>query len=100
MGPFLSFQGNKFILVVVDSISKWVNAQALLSSDETTVVKFLKKVFSRFGTQRIIISDRGTHFCNSQLANTLKHYGISHRLATPYHTLTSGQVEVSNRKLK
>ncbi|XP_039146792.1 uncharacterized protein LOC120284033, partial [Dioscorea cayenensis subsp. rotundata] len=45
-------------------------------------------------------SDRGTHFCNTQLEKVLKHYGVHHRLATPYHPQTSGQVEVINRELK
>ncbi|XP_039130933.1 uncharacterized protein LOC120267346 [Dioscorea cayenensis subsp. rotundata] len=49
---------------------------------------------------RIIISDRGTHFCNKQLEKVLKRYGVHHRLVTPYHPQTSGQVEVTNRELK
>ncbi|XP_039118629.1 uncharacterized protein LOC120254620 [Dioscorea cayenensis subsp. rotundata] len=70
------------------------------TSDARVVVKFLKKLFSRFGAPRTIISDRGTHFCKSQFANTLKRYGVFHRVGTPYHPQTSGQVEVSNRELK
>nr|GEW05135.1 reverse transcriptase domain-containing protein [Tanacetum cinerariifolium] len=53
-----------------------------------------------FGTPRTIISDRGTHFCYDQFAKVMLKYGVSHRLATPYHPQTSGQVEVSNRSLK
>ena len=100
MGPFPSSQGNKFILVAVDYVSKWVEAQAFPSCDARVVVKFLKKLFSRFGTPRVIISDRGTHFCNSQFEKVLKKYGVSHRMSTAYHPQTSGQVEVSNRELK
>nr|GEX56889.1 hypothetical protein [Tanacetum cinerariifolium] len=47
-----------------------------------------------------IISDRGTHFCNDQFAKVMQKYGVTHRLATPYHSQTSGQVEVSNQGLK
>ena len=100
MGPFpLSF-GNKYILVAVDYVSKWVEAQALPTNDARVVVKFLKKLFSRFGAPRALISDRGTHFCNAQIEKVLKRYGVTHRLATPYHPQSSGQVEVSNRELK
>nr|GEV83350.1 DNA-directed DNA polymerase [Tanacetum cinerariifolium] len=49
---------------------------------------------------RAIISDRGTHFCNDQFANVMLKFGVTHRLATPYHLQTSGQVEVSYRGLK
>ncbi|GJV39963.1 reverse transcriptase domain-containing protein, partial [Tanacetum coccineum] len=100
MGPFSSSHGNKYILVAVDYLSKWVEAKALPTNDARVVVKFLKSLFARFGTPRAIISDRGTHFCNDQFAKVMSKYGVTHRLATAYHPQTSGQVEVSNRGLK
>nr|GFA71870.1 reverse transcriptase domain-containing protein [Tanacetum cinerariifolium] len=68
MGPFLSSKGNKYIIVAVDYLSKWVEAKALPTNDARVVVKFLKSLFSRFGTLKAIISDRGTHFCNDQFS--------------------------------
>ncbi|PWA68429.1 reverse transcriptase domain-containing protein [Artemisia annua] len=100
MGPFPSSRGNKYILVAVDYLSKWVEAKALPTNDARVVVKFLKSLFSRFGTPRAIISDRGTHFCNDQFAKVMSKYGVTHHLSTAYHPQTSGQVEVSNRGLK
>ncbi|GJR73243.1 reverse transcriptase domain-containing protein [Tanacetum coccineum] len=100
MGPFSSSRGNQYILVAVDYMSKWVEAKALPTNDARVVVKFLKQLFSRFGTPRAIISDQGTHFCNDQFSNVLKKYGVTHKLSTSYHPQTSGQVEVSNRALK
>nr|GEY52203.1 reverse transcriptase domain-containing protein [Tanacetum cinerariifolium] len=100
MGPFPSSKGNKYILVLVDYLSKWVEAKALSTNDARVVVKFLKSLFSLFGTPRAIISDRGTHFCNDQFTRVMIKYEITHRLATAYHPQTSGQVEVSNRRLK
>ncbi|GKE97015.1 reverse transcriptase domain-containing protein [Tanacetum coccineum] len=100
MGPFPSSRGNKYILVAVDYLSKWVEAKALPTNDAQVVCKFLKSLFARFGTPRAIISDRGTHFCNDQFAKFMLKYGVTHRLSTAYHPQTSGQVEVSNRGLK
>ncbi|GJX19936.1 reverse transcriptase domain-containing protein [Tanacetum coccineum] len=100
MGPFPSSRGNKYILVAVDYLSKWVEAKALPTNDARVVVKFLKSLFARFGTPRAIISDRGTQFCNDQFAKVMLKYGVTHRLSTAYHPQTSGQVEVSNRGLK
>ncbi|GJW60757.1 reverse transcriptase domain-containing protein [Tanacetum coccineum] len=100
MGPFPFSRGNKYILVVVDYLSKWVEAKALPTNDARVVCKFLKSFFARFGTPRAIISDRGTHFCNDQFAKVMLKYGVTHRLSTAYHPQMSGQVEVSNRGLK
>nr|GEV01194.1 reverse transcriptase domain-containing protein [Tanacetum cinerariifolium] len=100
MGPFPSSKGNKYILAVVDYLSKWVEAKALLTNDARVVVKFLKSLFSWFGTPKAIISDRGTHFCNDQFARIMSKYGVTHHLSTAYHPQTSGQVEVTNRILK
>nr|GFA80862.1 reverse transcriptase domain-containing protein [Tanacetum cinerariifolium] len=68
MGPFPSTKGNKYILVAVDYLSKWVEAKALPTNDARVVIKILKSLFSRFGTPKAIISDRGTHFCNDQFS--------------------------------
>nr|GEV29561.1 retrotransposable element Tf2 [Tanacetum cinerariifolium] len=58
MGSFPSSKGNKYILVAVDYLSKWVKAKALPTNDVRVIVKFLKSLFSRFGTPKAIISDR------------------------------------------
>lgn len=64
------------------------------------VIKFLKKnIFTRFGTPRVLISDEGSHFCNSQLEKALEHYGVKHKVASPY-LKSNGQAEVSNREIK
>nr|GFD40310.1 reverse transcriptase domain-containing protein [Tanacetum cinerariifolium] len=99
-GPFLSSKGNKYILVAVDYLSKWVEAKSLSTNDARVVVKFLKSLFSWFGTPKAIISDRGTHFCNDQFSRVMAKYGVTHRLSTTYHPQTSGHVEVTNRGLK
>nr|GFB13757.1 DNA-directed DNA polymerase [Tanacetum cinerariifolium] len=71
MGPFSSSKGNKYIIVDVDYLSKGVEAKALPTNDARVVVKFLKSLFSRFGTPKAIISDRGTHFCNDQFSRVM-----------------------------
>nr|GEZ01041.1 reverse transcriptase domain-containing protein [Tanacetum cinerariifolium] len=67
-GPFSNSKGNKYILVAVDYLSKWVEAKALPMNDARVVVKFLKSLVSRFGTPKAIISDEELTFAmtNSQ----------------------------------
>ncbi|TLX69302.1 DDE-type integrase/transposase/recombinase, partial [Labilibacter sediminis] len=76
MGPFPPSNGNRYILVAVDYVSKWAEAIALPTNDARVVVKFLKNIFSRFGVPKALISDRGTHFCNAQMEKILRRYGV------------------------
>ena len=100
MRPFPSSYGNKYILVGVDYVSKWAEALASPTNNAMVVLKFLKKLFTRFGVPRAIISDGGSYFCNKQFESLPSKYGVHHRIATPYHPQTSGQVEVTNREIK
>jgi len=101
MGPFPSSFGFVYILVVVDYVSKWIEAIPSRNNDHKTVIKFLKEIIlSRFGIPRAMISDGGTHFCNKPFESLMKKYGITHKVATPYHPQTSGQVELANREIK
>ena len=84
-GAISNLDGNKYILVCVDYVSKWVEAQACTVNDARVVCKFLQKLFARFGMPRAIISDGGTHFCNKHMEALLARYGVRHKIATPYH---------------
>ncbi|GKB40042.1 reverse transcriptase domain-containing protein [Tanacetum coccineum] len=77
-----------------------VEAQALPMNDARVVIKFLRRLFTRFGVPKALISDRGTHFCNSQLEKALQKYGVTHKLSIAYHPQTNGQTEVTNKAIK
>ncbi|CAN6476854.1 unnamed protein product [Victoria cruziana] len=101
MGPFPHSFGYLYILVVIDYVSKWVEAVPTRTNDHKVVLKFIKhNIFSRFGVPRVMINDGEKYFRNVQVASLLKKYSVRHRIATPYHPQTSGQVEVSNREIK
>ncbi|GJU08887.1 reverse transcriptase domain-containing protein [Tanacetum coccineum] len=84
----------------VDYVSKWVKAQALPTNDARIVIRFLRRLFTRFEVPKALISERGTYFYNSQLEKTLHKYGVTHKLSTAYHLQTNGQTEVTNRAIK
>ena len=99
MRPFPSSFGYVYILVGVDYVSKWVEAVPCRAAYHKVVLKFLKEnIFSRFGVPKSIISDGGSHFSKKPFENLLTKYGVKHKVTTPYHPQTSGQVELTNRK--
>ncbi|GJR32322.1 reverse transcriptase domain-containing protein [Tanacetum coccineum] len=100
MGLFPKSYKFEYILVAVDYVSKWAEAQALPTNDAPVVFTFLKKLFCLFRMPKALISDRGTHFCNEIMERTMKKYGVNHCFSTSYHPQTSGQVENTNRSLK
>nr|GFB08023.1 reverse transcriptase domain-containing protein [Tanacetum cinerariifolium] len=51
MGPFPKSIGSKYILVAVDYVSKWVEAQTLPTNDVRVVVKFLS-LFASIGEHK------------------------------------------------
>ena len=65
MGLFSLSNGNQYIIVGVDYVSKWVEAVSFPTNDAKVVLKFLKKnIFTHFGNPRSIINEIGTHFIN------------------------------------
>ena len=101
MGPFPSSFGNIYILLVVNYVSKWVEATACPKNDANTVIGFLQRnILSRFRTPRTIISDGGSHFANKVFEKLMNRYGIKHIMSLAYHPQTNGQAEISNREIK
>lgn len=102
MGPLPSSKGYQHILVAVDYVSKWVDAVPTVSADSKAMCKLFREViFPRFGIPRVVISDGGKHFNNSQFEALLAKYGVhDHIVTTPYHPQANGQVELSNREIK
>lgn len=99
MGPFVP--SNNHLYILVDYVSKWVEAIPTIRWDAKTVIGFLKKyIFSRYGTPRALISDEGSHFSNKALASVLTRYGVVHRITTAYHPQANGQAEISKREVR
>ena len=57
-------------------------------------------IFLRFGVPRYLMTDGGSNFIRGAFRKMLSKYDVNHRIASPYHPQSSGQVELSNRELK
>ena len=75
IGPFPPSFGNLYILLVVDYVSKWVEAIAYPINDANTVLGFVQRnILTRYGAPSTIISDEGSHFDNKLFAKLLSKY--------------------------
>ncbi|RDY03777.1 gag-pol, partial [Mucuna pruriens] len=75
MEPFSVFNGYSYILLVVDYVSRWVEAIATKTNDAKIVVYFLKfNIFYQFGVPKAPISEQESHFCNRAMSALLHKY--------------------------
>ncbi|GJY58145.1 reverse transcriptase domain-containing protein [Tanacetum coccineum] len=58
IGPFPKSHKFEYILVSIDYVSKWAEVETLPTNDARVMINFLKKLFSRFGIPKALISDR------------------------------------------
>jgi transposase InsO family protein len=101
MGPFPNSEGYEYILVVVNYISKWVEALPCRAADAMHSKRMFHEVmFSRYGVPGIVVSDGGSHLIDRTFQKALSEVGVDHRIATPYHPQMSGQAETSNKQIK
>jgi hypothetical protein len=86
MGPFKNSCRYEYILVMVDYVSKWVEAMPCRKAPMEESITMIKNVmFPHFGTPRILISDGGTHFTRKNFKKCLFKLGIEYRFSTAYH---------------
>jgi transposase InsO family protein len=94
MRPFKNSHGYEHILVMVDYVSKWVEAMPCRKASTEESIAMIKSMISpRFGTPRILISGGGTHFTGKNFKKCLSKLGIEHRVSMAYHPQTNGQVK-------
>lgn len=81
MGLFLSSNGNKYILVSIDYVCKWIEVVAYPTNDSQVVIKMFKNtILSRFNTPRLVISDGVSHFISKYFKNLLTNMELNTKL--------------------
>ena len=102
MGPLpTSTKGNKYILVVTDLFSKWVEAFPLVATDSETLASVLvDEVVCRYGVPHVLHSDQGANLNSQVIVALCKLLGINKTRTTAYRPQANGQVERFNRTLE
>jgi hypothetical protein len=101
MGPIPpTTDGHQYILVVVDSFSKYVVATPLRDQRARTVAKALvNDLICRFGVPRAISTDQGTNLMGTVFKELCTMCAVKHNFTTPYHQSANGQVERDNKTI-
>ncbi|KAJ8915909.1 hypothetical protein NQ315_015524 [Exocentrus adspersus] len=100
LGPFVtSSRKNKYILVIIDNLTKFVRLEATRDTKADGVVKKLEDFVLDFGALTKIISDRATCFTSQKFEAFCRKHGIKHVLNSPRHAQANGQVEIVNRTI-
>jgi hypothetical protein len=99
IGPLpRSNSGNRFIVLVTDYFTKWVEGKALKQKSAKEIARFLvEEVFARHGTVKVIRSDQGLEFTNMLVHTVAEMWGSRFRHSSPYHPQSNGLAERTNR---
>ena len=99
LGPLPeSHSGNKYVLVVGDYWTKWMEAYPIADQKAETVAKVIVEEFvCRFGTPLELHSDQGRNFESAVFQEMCRLLGIAKTRTTPYHPCSDGMVERYNR---
>jgi hypothetical protein len=101
VGPLpRSRNGNRFILVVVDQLSSWVEVFPMPTATAQRVARTLEdQVFCRFGSPKNMVSDNASHFINRTVAKPCKEWSVRHVKVSAYHPAPN-KAETTNLELK
>ncbi|CAF1203789.1 unnamed protein product, partial [Rotaria magnacalcarata] len=94
-GPMTaSDDGNRYVLVLTDNLSKYVIAEAYPDCTAKTAAKFfVKKYILVHGAPEWLITDNGAHFSNALMKTIAQTTNIKHAFSASYHPQRNGQVE-------
>jgi transposase InsO family protein len=98
LGPLPPAQGNlKYVVVVVEYFSKWIEAKHLATITSTTVQKFFwQNIICRFGVPKAITIDNGTQFDADTFKTFCSQIGTKIHFASVRHPESNGLVERAN----
>ena len=101
VGPLeITFSGNKYILTVLDDLSRYMNAYPIPNQEAATICEvFVKQILNHHKTPQIVLTDQGSNFTSEAFCNLLKLFHIKKITTTPYHPQANGGLERAHRPM-
>jgi len=97
IGPFKPAPGNfKFVFVLIDKFSKWIEYMPLVKVTSGKAVEFLNQIIHRFEVPNSIITDLGTQFTGTTFWDFCDDRGIVIKYVSVAHPRANGQVKRAN----
>jgi len=99
LGTFLIAKSQiKFLLVIVDYFTKWIEAEPLAKIITQKVQKFTwKSIICSYGLPQAIITDKGRQFIEKGYEEFLKQLRINSLTSLVEHPQTNGQAKIVNK---
>ncbi|PIK53661.1 Retrovirus-related Pol polyprotein from transposon [Apostichopus japonicus] len=92
--PVCQDTGNKYVLVFIDSFTKYVELVPLPNITARTIATaFIDRIICRHGAPESLHSDRGSNFLSRIVAEVCKLFEIRKTQTTSYHPQCNGQSE-------
>ncbi|KAJ8970558.1 hypothetical protein NQ314_001160 [Rhamnusium bicolor] len=100
MGPYTTTkQGNRFLIVIADTYSKWTEAEAVPAADATHLRKVLDACCYRWGFPEVVITDCASLFRACSWEHYMEQHSIQYYTMPIYHQ-RANPVERRNQEIK
>ena len=103
IGPITLKASNRhrFIFVVIDYFTKWVEATSYASVTRSVICRFIKKeIIYQYEISEKIISDNTTNLKNKMMEQICEQFKIKHHNFAPYRPKMNRLVEAANKNVK
>ena len=94
-----SQEGYVGLLVITEYLTKYPYVKTVKNKSAKEIAPLLWEYITLFGPPKVILSDNGTEFVNSEVDSMLRMVGSEHRVTSAYHPRTNGQTERMNATL-
>ena len=101
LGPLTeTINGNKYVLVFTDYLSRWPECFAIKRIDAKTVAKiFVNEIIARHSAPKVLLSDQGKQFLSELVKEVCNYMKIQKIQTTAYRPSTNGLTEKFNETL-